>query len=66
MPPGTALPNGPLPYLHPDLPLKMALRYVQAAPLVPVVHRADFRKLEGVISQPDVLNRYRLVEREED
>ena len=27
---------------------------------------ADFRKLEGMISQEDVLNRYKLVEREEE
>jgi CIC family chloride channel protein len=47
------------PYLHPDHPLDTALRYVDRWPLVPVVSRADFRKLEGVISQRDVLNRYR-------
>ena len=28
-------------------------------PLVPVVSRADFGKLEGVISEHDVLERYR-------
>ena len=48
-----------IPYLHPDHPLEMALRYVDRWPLVPVVSRADFGKLEGVISQSDVLNRYR-------
>jgi CIC family chloride channel protein len=61
----TALPAQRLPYLHPDLPLEVALRHVHEAPLLPVVHRADFRRLEGVISQQDVLNRYKLVEREE-
>ena len=54
-----------LPVLHPDLPLEIALRYVHSSPLLPVVHRADFRRLEGVISQQDVLNRYKLVERED-
>lgn len=54
-----------LPHLHPDLPLEAALPHVQQAPLLPVVHRADFRRLEGVISQQDVLNRYKLVERGE-
>jgi chloride channel protein, CIC family len=49
----------PIPYLHPDHPLEMALRYVDRWPIVPVVSRADFRKLEGVISQRDVLDRYR-------
>ncbi|HVM92453.1 MAG TPA: chloride channel protein [Terriglobales bacterium] len=48
-----------VPYLHPDHPLEMALRYVDRWPLVPVVSRADFRKLEGVISQSDVLGSYR-------
>lgn len=48
-----------IPYLHPDLPLDTALRYVDRFPLVPVVSRPDFRKLEGVISQQDVLRRYR-------
>ena len=47
-----------IPYLHPDQPLDMALRYVDRWPVVPVVNRADFRKLEGVISQRDVLQRY--------
>ena len=61
----SSLPTQRLPILHPDLPLEVALRYVHAAPILPVVHRADFRKLEGVISQQDVLNRYKLVEREE-
>jgi chloride channel protein, CIC family len=62
---GSSLPTQRLPILHPDLPLEVALRYVHAAPILPVVHRADFRKLEGVISQQDVLNRYKLVERED-
>jgi len=48
-----------IPYLHPDHPLEMALRYVDRWPLVPVVNRADFRKLEGVVSEHDVLSRYR-------
>lgn len=48
-----------IPYLHPDNPLDVALRYVNRWPLVPVVSRADYRKLEGVVSQRDVLERYR-------
>ena len=50
---------GPIPFLHPDHPLETALRYVDRWPVVPVVNRADFRKLEGVISERDVLERYR-------
>jgi len=46
-------------YLHPDHSLDTALRYVDRWPLVPVVSRADFRKLEGVVTQQDVLGRYR-------
>lgn len=53
------LPIRQIPYLHPDHPLEMALRYVDRWPIVPVVSRADFRKLEGVITQKDVLGRYR-------
>jgi len=47
-----------LPHLYPDLPLDSALRYVNHVPLVPVVNRADVRRLEGVISRDDVLRRY--------
>jgi CIC family chloride channel protein len=50
-----------IPFLHPDLPLETALRYSHEWPLVPVVSRADYQKLEGVISQKDVLERYRAV-----
>jgi len=46
-------------YLHPDHPLETALRYVDRWPLVPVVSRADFRRLEGVVTQRQVLERYR-------
>ena len=61
---GSVIPKRRLPHLHPDLALEVALRYAQKTPIVPVINRADFHKLEGVISQEDVLNRYKLVERE--
>lgn len=48
-----------VPAIHPDQPLDVALRYVDRWPLIPVVSRADFSKLEGVISEHDVLERYR-------
>jgi chloride channel protein, CIC family len=48
-----------IPYLHPDHPLETALRYVDRWPLVPVVSRADFRRVEGVVTERDVLERYR-------
>jgi hypothetical protein len=47
-----------LPYLRPDLPLEMALHYVYRSELIPVVSRADLRKLEGVISRDAVLSKY--------
>jgi len=57
---GSALTGRQILFLHPDNPLETALRYVDRWPLLPVVSRADFRKLEGVISQQDVLRRYQL------
>jgi CIC family chloride channel protein len=48
-----------VPFLHPDHPLDTALRYVNRWPVVPVVNRADFGKIEGVITERDVLDRYR-------
>lgn len=56
---GSLLPIRQIPCVHPDHALETALRYVDRWPMVPVVSRADFRKLEGVISQHDVLERYR-------
>jgi chloride channel protein, CIC family len=58
---GSTLATRNLPYLHPDLTLEAALRHVYQAALVPVVHRADFRQLEGVISREDVLEKYRQI-----
>jgi len=54
-----------LPYLHPDLPLETALRYGPTLQLIPVVSRADFRKLEGVISRDAVLSKYMMSSTEE-
>jgi chloride channel protein, CIC family len=48
-----------LPSLFPDLPLDAALRFVQDAPLVVVVNRANSRKVEGVITRDDVFRKYR-------
>ncbi|HEV8046118.1 MAG TPA: chloride channel protein [Terriglobales bacterium] len=56
---GSVLGGRHIPCLHPDHPLEMALRYVDRWPLVPVVNRADFGKLEGVVTERDVLARYR-------
>jgi CIC family chloride channel protein len=59
---GSALPGPNLPYLHPDLTLEAALRHVHHVQVVPVVNRADFRRLEGVISREDVLEKYKMEE----
>jgi CIC family chloride channel protein len=53
-----ALSTARLPVLHPDQRLDDALRFIQGRPLLPVVGRAGSRKLEGVLSLPDILTAY--------
>ena len=48
-----------LPRLHPDQPLYVALRQIGDRPFLPVVHRADFHRLQGVVSLSDILTAYR-------
>jgi CIC family chloride channel protein len=48
-----------LPWVHPDQTLDVALRLIGDHPLLPVVNRADFSRLEGVISLEDILGTYR-------
>ncbi len=48
-----------LPYIHPDQPLDEALRRLGEWPLLPVVSRADFGRLEGVVGLTDILRAYR-------
>jgi CIC family chloride channel protein len=55
----TILGNTRLPHLHPDQSLETALRRMGDYPLLPVVHRADFSQLEGVVSLQDILKIYR-------
>ncbi len=59
MPLGQILTETRLPTLHPDLPLDTALRQIGDWHILPVVHRADFERLEGVVSLPDILSAYR-------
>jgi CIC family chloride channel protein len=54
----SVLPAQSLPSLYPDLPLDSALRYVNDYLLVPVVNRADSKRLEGVISRESVFKKY--------
>jgi len=55
---GSALATRRIAYLHPDQPLETALGCMDRRPLIQVVRRADYRQLEGVISQQDLLRRY--------
>jgi CIC family chloride channel protein len=43
------------PYLYPDQSTATALRVLRGRPFVPVVHRADHTRLEGVLALDDVL-----------
>jgi chloride channel protein, CIC family len=52
------LPGTLLPWLHPDQPLDAALRQIGDWPLIPVIHRADFNNLQGIISLSDILAAY--------
>jgi CIC family chloride channel protein len=54
----SVLPSQTVPSLYPDLPLDSALRYVNNYALIPVVNRANFSKLEGVISSESVFQKY--------
>ncbi len=56
---GGVLRGPPLPHVHPDHALDVALRRMGNAPFLPVVHRADFTKLEGTVSLKDILEAYR-------
>lgn len=56
---GSLMSEETLPYLYPDLPLDMALRYVNQIPFVPVVNRASSQKLEGLVSSESVFEKYR-------
>jgi CIC family chloride channel protein len=55
----SVLPPTRLGHVHPDQSLDDALARLGDSPLLPVLNRADLRKLEGVITLQDVLNAYR-------
>ncbi len=50
-----------VPVVHSDQPLYVAMRRIGEWPFLPVVHRAAFTRLQGVISLEDILRRYRAV-----
>ncbi len=49
----------PLPVLYPDHPLDVALRRIEAYPVLPVVHRANLHEMIGVVSVQDIMDAYR-------
>lgn len=51
--------NATLTKLHPDQPLYISLQEIGDEPFLPVVHRADFQKLLGVVTLQDILSAYR-------
>jgi len=55
----SVLPARRMPLLHPDHPLDTAMHYVYDWPVLPVVHRADLDRLEGVVTMEDILRAYR-------
>lgn len=55
----------PLPILFPDIPLEAALRSFRGHEILPVVHRADQGKIEGVLTMDLVLRAYREATRKE-
>jgi chloride channel protein, CIC family len=54
-----ALKTERIPPLYPDLPLDSALPYFGRWPVLPVLNRATRGALEGMLTQSDVLERYR-------
>jgi len=54
-----AAPGVRLPRLHPDQSLDLALRLLRDSEFLPVVHRADPRRLLGVVGLQDILSVYR-------
>jgi CBS domain-containing protein len=48
-----------VPAVHRDQPLDVALRLLGDRPLLPVVHRADASRLEGVLTLEAILEGYR-------
>lgn len=47
------------PYLYPDQSIDVALSVLRERPFVPVVHRADARRLIGMVALEDLLRVYR-------
>jgi CIC family chloride channel protein len=48
-----------VPFVHQDFTLDVALRIIGQWPIVPVVHRANYQHLVGVLSLDDIVRAYR-------
>ncbi len=57
--PLATLANHALPRLHPDTSLDQALRLIGEWPMLPVVHRADYGNLLGVLTLEGIIRAYR-------
>jgi CBS domain-containing protein len=57
--------NAPIPYVHSDQPLSLALEKMGASSLdsLPVVSRADLRQLVGTVTLSDALGAFGLKQR---
>jgi CIC family chloride channel protein len=55
---GSVLRGPPLPHVHPDHALDVALSRLGNAPFIPVVNRANLTKLEGIVSLEGILEAY--------
>ena len=55
----SVLVDDPLPHVHPDHSVEEALRRLGDLPILPVVNRANFHQLEGVVGLQEILRAYR-------
>jgi len=55
---GSVVPPIARPYLYPDQSIELALGVLRERPFVPVVHRADPRRLLGMVAAEDLLRVY--------
>jgi len=52
------LPEGRMPQIYPDNRLEVALRHIAHWPFLPVMHRADPKRLVGVIALRDIMGTF--------
>jgi hypothetical protein len=52
------LPEARMPQIYPDNRLEVALRYIAHWPFLPVMHRADPKKLVGLIDLRNIMSTF--------